>query len=165
MFSYIVRAIKALKPPSMDDDDPSEDMAWRVQRYDQRNRRWRWVVFVWLLSLSWILVGAIAVAWGQTPWGGGFARDSDLSENKRAIETLSRELESLRQSVTKQVNSARMETMEGVLLDLRWKQCQAIGANQPVLAFTYQIKKFQEKYQAINQNGTEYSLPGCEELR
>jgi len=64
--------LRRLKPPSMDDNGEVEEI-YRVQRYEMRVRQYRWVIFVWLLAVSLVVVADVTFSWGITGLYAGHA--------------------------------------------------------------------------------------------
>lgn len=172
MWKLAIDAIKALKPPELTDDDEDldpEDAPYKVMRYDARNRRWRWVVFGWLMfltAMAGLTVFLLALAWGLAPWYSGFAMADSEKKNKVAIEALEKRVDELKEALTEEQRQARIEQLQGVLFDLRWKQCQAKWRGESQAAFTVQITSMQNRYKRLDRQGQPYTeLPSCDELR
>lgn len=86
MWSLILKAIMFLMPP-ISNANGGHDQAYKAQVYEFRTRRWRWVVFGWLVTIGTILGASIVLAFG-TPesmgdYKGLLVKRSEFSEIQR----------------------------------------------------------------------------------
>jgi hypothetical protein len=139
MLKEALTLLTCLKPPHMLENGDRENHE-RVQYFQFKEHRWRWCVFITLMSLiTWSILHTM-LAWGWSPAYAGFqTRSEAAAESSRTARI---ELRLLKQD----------------LIATRTEQCRSDGKR----FYTERLDDLLREYQLIT--GQTWRIPACAEL-
>lgn len=129
----------------MHENGDVHDDNYRVQRYDIRNRQWRWTVFYSLCLIFSVLTAEVAASWGLTPLFSGFASRAEVQQEIVGIKG--------------QISRIEVRQLEQTLLDTRSRQCAANDKRFITERFNELLREY------FQLTGQAWRIPDCDELR